>query len=143
MECNQGGELIWAKRKGKLRRGVNLRLNCAFEVRIEEGRCGRWEGTAGGGVCFGNRGDGGWLEVGEGADMWAPPVGDHMREREWRWAGAAELGQKRELGRGLGRWVGFGFVFFFSFFKSISNQFQTLLNSNLLHNFSQLFHKYF
>jgi hypothetical protein len=32
--------LIWAKRKGKLRRGVNLRLNCAFEVRIEEGGAG-------------------------------------------------------------------------------------------------------
>jgi hypothetical protein len=48
-----------------------------------------------------------------------------MREREWRWAGAAELGQKRELGRGVGRWVGLGFVFFsFLFFKTFfSNSF--------------------
>jgi hypothetical protein len=49
-----------------------------------------------------------------------------MREREWRWAGAAELGQKRELGRRVGRWVGFGFF---------SNPFQIFLkpflNSNL------------
>jgi hypothetical protein len=70
--------------------------------------------------------------------MWAPPVGDHMREREWRWAGAAELGQKRELGRGVGRWVGLGFVFFsFLFFQNFF--FKLFLNSNLLHKFLQFF----
>jgi hypothetical protein len=70
--------------------------------------------------------------------MWAPPVGDHMREREWRWAGAAELGQKRELGRGVGRWVGFGF-----FFKSFSNLSQTLFKFKPLNKFSQTFLNYF
>jgi hypothetical protein len=82
---------------------------------------------------------GGRLEVGEGADMWAPPVGDHMREREWRWAGAAELGQKRELGRGLGRWVGFGFFFFFFFKHPNSNHFQT----KNIQNFFKLFTKFY
>jgi hypothetical protein len=42
-------------------------------------------------------------------------------------------GPKAGMGRGVRLWV--GFVFFFFFFKSISNQFQTLLNSNLLHLF--------
>jgi hypothetical protein len=48
--------------------------------------------------------------------------GKRKKEKE-RWAGP-----RVEV-----RWV--GFVFFFFFFKSISNQFQTLLNSNLYTNF--------
>jgi hypothetical protein len=35
------------------------------------------------------------LEVGEGADMWAPPVGDHMRERERALALVGRMGRKR------------------------------------------------
>jgi hypothetical protein len=40
-------------------------------------------------------------------------------------------------------WVDRFCFFFFFFFKSISNQFQTLLNSNLYTNFHKLFHNYF
>jgi hypothetical protein len=57
--------------------------------------------------------------------MWAPPVGDHKREREGSGRWRACCGLKVGMGRGEGWWV--GFVFFF--FKSISNQFQTLFKS--------------
>jgi hypothetical protein len=68
--------------------------------------------------------------------MWAPPVGDHMREREgsgrWRayWAGS------RELGRGGKEWgeerEGFGKEFSF-FFKLLF--FQTFKSSKLFQSF--------
>jgi hypothetical protein len=105
------------------------------------------------------------LEVEDGADGRAPSVSGREGERGaqvgrcgfvgrkgmWAARGKKEK-ERREKGRwaaGLG-WAGGEFEFVF-FFKSISNQFQTLLNSNLLHKFSQLyftiifknFHKYF
>jgi hypothetical protein len=51
------------------------------------------------------------------------------RGREWRWAGAAELGQKRELGRGR------KIVFFLFFSNPFQIFFKPFLNSNLLHLF--------
>jgi hypothetical protein len=67
------------------------------------------------------------LEVGGDPDRWAP-LSVRERGREWRWAGAAELGQKRELGRGrkMG-WV-FSFLFFSNPFQIF---FKPFLNSNL------------
>jgi hypothetical protein len=55
------------------------------------------------------------LEVGDGPDRWAPPVGGCVREREGRRVG--RVGRKRELGRvwkkkggggEVGRGVGLG-----------------------------------
>jgi hypothetical protein len=75
----------------------------------------------------------GELEVEDKPDRWAPPVGKRERERRgggrW-WA----VGPEVERPAGFG-WAGGLGLFFFFFFKSISNQFQTLLNSNLLHLF--------
>jgi hypothetical protein len=78
-------------------------------------------------------------------DGWAP-LSVRERGREWRWAGAAELGQKRELGRGR-KEVGWACCFFLFFFKSFSNLFQTLFKFK---SFTQIFtiifknfHKYF
>jgi hypothetical protein len=49
---------------------------------------------------------GGRLEVEGGADRWAPPVGDRVRERgrgalvgRLSWAAGDRVGRKRELGR--------------------------------------------
>jgi hypothetical protein len=71
-------------------------------------------------------GKGAALEVGDGADRWAPPVGGYVREREGRraeravWAGNGELGRGRKKGEGVGRGVKLGCVvlFFSIFFKS-------------------------
>jgi hypothetical protein len=44
--------------------------------------------------------------------------------------------EKREVGWAVGRgWIGFVFVFFSFFSNPFLNQFQTFLNSNLLHVF--------
>jgi hypothetical protein len=82
-------------------------------------------------------------EVEGGADRWAPPVGDRMREREGReaeWAAWAET----EVGRGLGWAVRLDLVlFFFLFFFFFSFSFQILFkpnsNSNLFHVFKLKF----
>jgi hypothetical protein len=73
--------------------------------------------------------------------MWAPPVGDHVREREGSGALAGPLvGQKktgpRRKGRG-GEWAAGRQVWFF--FKSFSNLFQTFLNQILFTKFSNFF----
>jgi hypothetical protein len=54
-----------------------------------------------GGTTGGRRGEerGGRLEVEGGADRWAPPVGDRVRERG-RGVLVGHVGRKRELGRG-------------------------------------------
>jgi hypothetical protein len=73
---------------------VKLRLNCALEVRIEEGRRGRWGEMAGGGA-------GGQRPRGQGRRGWRlgmTPTGGALlpvreRGRERRWAGATGLGQ--------------------------------------------------
>jgi hypothetical protein len=46
--------LIWAKRKGKLRRGVNQVFNCALNAGLKEGRGG---GCGGGGAGCGAEGE--------------------------------------------------------------------------------------
>jgi hypothetical protein len=61
-------------------------------------------------------------------------------ERGRCWAAAAELGQKRKLGRGRkeAAWAWFCF-----FFKSFSNLSQTLFKFKPLNKFSQTFLNYF
>jgi hypothetical protein len=59
-------------------------------------------------------------EEGDGADGWAPSVGE--RERGGKGAGA--VGPKGLVGRGLG-WAGRLVWFFFFFFLFFSNSFQT------------------
>jgi hypothetical protein len=79
------------------------------------------------------------LEVEEGADRWAPPVGDRVRERE----GSGALGR---VGRKW-NWAASGcldrfLLFFFSFQILFNTNLLHILNSNLhtnFHNFSQLF----
>jgi hypothetical protein len=87
-------------------------LQCALTTRIESGRA---RDAGEGRRRHPDRKQRRWgrLEVREGADMWAPPVGDHMREREgsgrWRacWARSGELGRDGEKKEGGPR-VGFG-----------------------------------
>jgi hypothetical protein len=124
MECNQVGGIDSGETEGKLRRGVKPRLNCAFEVRIEDGWSGRWGGTAGGSAGCG-AGEG-WPEVEDGANRSAPLVSD-LKEKE---KGKVEVGRARVGGpeeeRKRRRWAaGFwakregvkslGFAFFKSF----------------------------
>jgi hypothetical protein len=93
---------------------------------------------------FCKAGDG--LEVEDSPDRWAPPVGDHVREREGSGALAGPLmGQKKTRPRREGRGRGngprvdrFGFFLFFSF-KSFSNRFQTFLNQIFFTKFSNFF----
>jgi hypothetical protein len=70
-------------------------------------------------VAGGRRGEGGAaLEVGDGADGWAPSVGE--RERGGR-EGRGVLGRVGRKYMGRRNWVGFVvfFLFFLFFFKSI------------------------
>jgi hypothetical protein len=69
-------------------------------------------------------------EVEGGADRWAPPVGDRVREREGREAERVAWAET-EVGRELG-WVGLA-VFFSFLFKSNFKPISNLLNSNLFH----------
>jgi hypothetical protein len=105
------------------------------------------------------------LEVGGRADVWGPTVSQRKRKRKKKkgrggcWAaavgragsGGPQVRRKKNAacpaaGRGgIGGGEGsgpvmeclglFSFLFFLFFFNSISNLFQTLLNSNLLHLF--------
>jgi hypothetical protein len=93
---------------------------------------GEGAGGAGGGAAPGTGGatrEKG-LEVEDGADGRAPSVSGREGEK------GALVGRCGFVGR---KWsgpaIGLGFALSFFFFKSISNQFQTLLNSNLLHVF--------
>jgi hypothetical protein len=45
-------------------------------------------------LLLGNRGEVGRLEEEEGADRWAPPVGDRVRERGGKWAHVGRRGPK-------------------------------------------------
>jgi hypothetical protein len=72
-------------------------------------------------------------EVEGGADRWAPPVGDRVREREGREAERAAWAET-EVGRELG-WVGLAVFFFFLFF-SFQIQFQTYFKSFKFKSFS-------
>jgi hypothetical protein len=83
--------------------------------------------------------------------MWAPPVGDHMREREGSGRWRACCGLKVGMGRGEGWWVGFVFFFFVFFFKTFLTQtfepFRIQIFTQLFTNFFTIifktFHKYF
>jgi hypothetical protein len=98
---------------------------------------GKGAGKAGGRAAGGQVRKGRRPEEGDGADGWAPSVGE--RERGGKGAGA--VGPKGLVGRGLGWVVSFFFLFFsFLFFSSFSFQIlfkpiSNLLNSNLLHVF--------
>jgi hypothetical protein len=86
------------------------------------------------------------LEVGDGADGWAPSVGERERRgREGRGVWAAWAGRICGPRVGLGCFVFFFLLFFFLFFffKSISNLFKPFfyIFSNL--NFNTNFSKYF
>jgi hypothetical protein len=77
----------------------------------------------------------GRLEVGEEADGWAPSAREREGERRGTGAGGPAWAESRDGPRGLG-WVCCFFSFFsFSFSNPFLNQFQTFLNSNLLHVF--------
>jgi hypothetical protein len=122
-------------------------LNGVVEEADGRGEPGRRDGGAGGGAAVGRKGR---SEVGDDPDRWAPPVGGCVRGRERRsagprdkWAGPRwNRNEGGEVGRGVGEeglfcFFSFSFSLFFkSFLKPI---FSTLLNSNLLHNFLQLF----
>jgi hypothetical protein len=72
---------------------------------IEEGGARGTQPMAGGRA--GKRGGGAELKVEDAPDRWAPPIGDHVREREGSGALVGLLGQKRGAGprRGEeGRW---------------------------------------
>jgi hypothetical protein len=81
----------------KLRREAAPVLRCVFKRGIDGGGAREGGETAGRARLAGMQGS--RPEVGGGADGWAPPVGDHVREREgsrrWRacWAGSRELGR--------------------------------------------------
>jgi hypothetical protein len=89
------------------------------------------------------------LEVGEEADGWAPSARERRRERRGAGAGGPAWAENRDGPRGIGLGLLFFFFFFFSFSFSnpFLNQFQTFLDSNLLHlfkfNFNTNFSKYF
>jgi hypothetical protein len=80
-------------------------------------------------LLLGNRGEVGRLEEEEGADRWAPPVGDRVRESEGSGAlghvGRSSAGRggeegREELGRGGGgRWSGLDRFSFFLFFQNL------------------------
>jgi hypothetical protein len=74
--------------------------------------------------------------------MWAPPVGDHMREREgsgrWR-AGSRELGRGGRKGEKRGRGLGRSFLFFKLLFFKLSK----VLNSFKTFSSFKLFYKNF
>jgi hypothetical protein len=85
----------------------------------------------------------GQLKVGEEADGWAPSARERRGE-EGSDAGGPAWAENRDGPRG----IGLGLLFFsFSFSNPFLNQFQTFLDSNLLHlfkfNFNTNFSNYF
>jgi hypothetical protein len=76
---------------------VKPALHCLLMAAIEGGEVRETRGNGRRARPAGMQGS--WPEVGGGADGWAPPVGDHVREREgsgrWRacWAGSRDLGR--------------------------------------------------
>jgi hypothetical protein len=168
----KGGKLIWAKRKGKLRRGVNLRLNCALIRGLKEGRGGDAGQVAGGALRL--RAEEGRWRLGVtltcGPQLTARArerrgalalVGRVGRKRGGRWgldgpAAGKRKGKKkkREVGWAAGREM--GWVCFFSFpilFKSFSNplffkfksftSFQIQIFNTNFSNYLKAFHKPF
>jgi hypothetical protein len=119
---------------------------------VGEGGRGRRGGAGDGRRGRGEEKGGGRLEVGDGPDRWAPPVGGCVKEREGSGAygPAGAMGRRGFVGRGVGlNWV--CFVFSFSFFSNpFSNQFfKPFLNqifyifSNFHTNFSNYFYRLF
>jgi hypothetical protein len=94
-------------------------------------------GEAAGGVVWpaAGAGKGAALEVGDGADGWAPSVGE--RERGGR-EGRGFWGRVGRKYMGRRDWVGFvvSFFFFFFFFKSI---FPSIFKSNLFHILTRIY----
>jgi hypothetical protein len=121
-----------------------------------EGGRGRRGGAGDGRRGRGEEKGGGRLEVGDGPDRWAPPVGGCVKEREGSGAygPAGAMGRRGFVGRGVGlNWVCFVFFFFFFFKSFLKPIFQTIFKSNILHLFKfshkflqlflQAFHKPF
>jgi hypothetical protein len=77
----------------------------------------------------------GRLEVGEEADGWAPSTREREGERRGTGDGGPAWAENRDGPRGIGLGLLFFFFFSFSFSNPFLNQFQTFLNSNLLHVF--------